>query len=132
MATTVKKLEDPTVTFSTTDGIDELSGINAVSTTNSVIGKDIVLTNGNITWNDVYIVSYVYVYDADDGAGFAHYAYSEGIFYKNGAVVGSHPIEVTATGILGVTGMIRNITIFNEVKSSEWVQLDFERESYYW
>jgi len=131
----IKKIlatDDTSLVFGTENGFDDLSGKSNITTTNAIVGKNIVLTNGSISWNSLTPTTFVYVYDPDDGTGLKHYASSNGTVYTNGVVGGSLPFSVGATGISGVTGRITKLKIFDEIKTADWIKFDYEKESKYW
>ena len=132
-----KKLHtnDVSLMLYTRNGIADYSTVGSagktLTLTNAIVGNGIVFTSGSMTWGVVPLTTVIYTFDS--GSGVNHYAIADGVKYLNGVVdVSTFPITVTSTGISGVTGKLHSLSIFNEVKSASYIDLDYENESKYW
>ena len=129
---TVLNTDDESLIFYTRDGLCDYTPTNStIVLTNATSGNGIILSNGSMTWDELSLTSYMYVFD--DGSEIKHYGYAKGVLYVNGVVnTDAQPITITATGVSGVTGTIIKLSIFNESKSAEYIKINYEDESKYW
>ena len=129
---TVLNTDDASLIFYTRDGLLDYTLTNStIVLTNAIGGNGIKLTNGSMTWDDLSLTTYMYVFD--DGSEIKHYGYANGVLYVNGVVnTDAQPITITATGVSGVTGTIIKLSIFDKTKSAEYIKINYEEESKYW
>lgn len=127
----MKYINDESLVLGTVDGIEDLS-LNkySLSVSNCIVGRGINFTNGSLSWQSLTPISYVYVFTAPNGSK-VHYAFN-GTLYTNGVEGGVQPLNITSTGISGVTGYLSTLKIYSSVKSADWIKLDYANESKYW
>jgi hypothetical protein len=127
--------DDDSIEFYTDNGIDDFSiGRQGITLSSAIGGDGIVFDNGSMIWdNPLQLTSYMYIFDAFDGAGFVHYSVFDGIQYINGVENSSvPPITVDVNGITNATGKLVKFISFTEVKSVDYALFDYELESRYW
>jgi hypothetical protein len=137
MGTYVKILNsnDDSIEFYTDNGINDFSSRRQDITLSSAVGGDgVVFDGGSMVWvNPLVLTSYIYVFDSFDGMGLTHYSVLDGTQYINGVEDSrTPPFTVGVNGITNVTGKLVKFISFDEVKSVEYVLLDYETESSSW
>lgn len=103
------------------DGTEDLS-VNKISLTvsNCIVGKEMDFTNGGITWSSQTFTNYGYWYESSNQ--WKYYFYDGTDTYTNGVLTGSMPVNISATGFSGVTAKMKDIKLFNETKSVDWIK----------
>ena len=81
------------------------------------------LNNGSINWPNTANDSYSYWFQT---GGWHHFANGSGINYKDG-ISGNYtlPYTTTATGIVGVSGLIKDLRIYTGSKTTDFINSEY-------
>lgn len=103
----------------------------SLTLTDCIIGDGLELSNGGIAWSSITFTSHSYWYKAAAGS-WNHYLTDGTNVYTNGVLTGSMPVSISATGFSSVTGDMKDIKLFSEIKSADYALADYNRTRKYY